>query len=545
MREHVLQWVAASPLWGDFMPTPDRMKRPALLRFATDDFMDELNALLQRDPASLFGLLAKWESFREPLPGPAPAAPAPPPIKLYQPIHGHFNLVAASLVCQLAGLPDHGVDAAKGEKVGFVLRRYREGNPDKELAWADAPGTKAVKGWKELADPEKLDPSEEVFPMFPVGFRLDGKNRRLFAGLVPTASRDVFEAAPVATPDAAYDEAEDPLPPDAEGDPRFAEAKQRVLEPLEMLQAPSGGVFGTPSADAQAEMNKREKEASLFLLLDLADILFTHLGGVFQALREGTTLPAGDAAQPLRALLASAKLAKGAGSTTWATALIDVWDHRAALMGDESAVTNLDYDVRATNDVGAVKLSATALSSPLEAALAGHKPSAGSAGASSGTAAEPLLLPKLGARAGGLYVLRCVYQRPRCGALHPDAVSARTEPFTIASFFDVDAPARSIRILLPVDTSIAGLRKFKKSVGFVLSDELRRQMSRVTDLKKVLDGNLGNAAAVDLGVIWSFSIPIITICALIVLMIFAFLLNIVFFWLPFLKIAIPIKLKAK
>jgi hypothetical protein len=43
----------------------------------------------------------------------------------------------------------------------------------------------------------------------------------------------------------------------------------------------------------------------------------------------------------------------------------------------------------------------------------------------------------------------------------------------------------------------------------------------------------------------SFSIPIISICALIVLSIFIGLLNIVFWWMPFLKICFPIGLEAK
>ena len=45
--------------------------------------------------------------------------------------------------------------------------------------------------------------------------------------------------------------------------------------------------------------------------------------------------------------------------------------------------------------------------------------------------------------------------------------------------------------------------------------------------------------------ICSFSIPIITICALIVLMIFVSLLNIVFWWLPFFRICLPILLPGK
>jgi hypothetical protein len=48
-----------------------------------------------------------------------------------------------------------------------------------------------------------------------------------------------------------------------------------------------------------------------------------------------------------------------------------------------------------------------------------------------------------------------------------------------------------------------------------------------------------------LGMICSFSIPIITLCAFIVLMIFIQLLNIVFWWLPFLKICLPIPVRSE
>jgi hypothetical protein len=73
----------------------------------------------------------------------------------------------------------------------------------------------------------------------------------------------------------------------------------------------------------------------------------------------------------------------------------------------------------------------------------------------------------------GWFVIRCVYRRPACGPLHQDVVSTgRSEAFQLAGFFDPDAPARPIRIGLPVDTSPAGLRKFDKNTAFVLSDML-------------------------------------------------------------------------
>jgi hypothetical protein len=96
---------------------------------------------------------------------------------------------------------------------------------------------------------------------------------------------------------------------------------------------------------------------------------------------------------------------------------------------------------------------------------------------------------------------------------------------------------------MPADTSISGLRKFNKNVAFLISNQLRQQMSRVTDLKGLEAGSLGDEQQFDLGVICSFSIPIITICALLILMIIVNLLNIVFWWLPLFRICFPIKLK--
>ena len=96
-----------------------------------------------------------------------------------------------------------------------------------------------------------------------------------------------------------------------------------------------------------------------------------------------------------------------------------------------------------------------------------------------------------------------------------------------------------------MDTTPGGLRKFRKNVAFLISNKLREQAEAVSDLKKLLDGETATGPGFDLGVICSFSIPIITLCAFLVLMIFVTLLNIVFWWLPFLRICFPIGLKAK
>ena len=77
----------------------------------------------------------------------------------------------------------------------------------------------------------------------------------------------------------------------------------------------------------------------------------------------------------------------------------------------------------------------------------------------------------------------------------------------------------------------------------MMSNQLRAQMSRVGDAKKALNGELGAEQQFDLGVLCSFSIPIITIVALFLLMIFVVLLNIVFWWLPFFRICFPVNVR--
>jgi hypothetical protein len=70
-------------------------------------------------------------------------------------------------------------------------------------------------------------------------------------------------------------------------------------------------------------------------------------------------------------------------------------------------------------------------------------------------------------------------------------------------------------------------------------------MNRITDLKKALDGDLGDEESWDLGVICQFSLPVITIVALLLLLVIVFLLNIVFFWVPFFRICLPVPLRSR
>jgi hypothetical protein len=158
----------------------------------------------------------------------------------------------------------------------------------------------------------------------------------------------------------------------------------------------------------------------------------------------------------------------------------------------------------------------------------------------------------------GMFVIRCVFERPNCGPLEPPVVSDPTQPFQLAGFFDPDAPARPIRIALPIDTSPAGLRKFDKNTAFMISDMLCGQIARVRGLtlgdlvRSVLPwpfhkdlsvpdtGPCTDSGGAQVGMMCSLSIPIITICALLLLMIIVSLLNIIFHWVPYFLMCFPL-----
>jgi hypothetical protein len=171
----------------------------------------------------------------------------------------------------------------------------------------------------------------------------------------------------------------------------------------------------------------------------------------------------------------------------------------------------------------------------------------------------PLAAQKVMDTREGWFVARCVYERPECGPIDPPVVSAPTSAFQLASFFDPDAPARPIRIAMPLDTSPAGLRKFDKNTAFMISDMLCGQIDRVKGMnlgdlvRSVLPWPLHKdlsapdtgpckqpGGTLEFGMICSLSIPIITICALLLLMIIVNLLDIIFRWLPYFLICFPL-----
>lgn len=483
-------WVKPSLLWqenGQDALRPDFF-RPRLLEFTSDDFIKDFLAVAAAPQPN---------AFQQAL-----ARPPKPdlPLKLYQPAHGNFYLACGSLCCRMPGFPDREVQRGDGEKVFFVLRKQVNGV---EYGWKIG---ETEKGWKPLSGPAaQVMQDEEQLPLFPATTL---KNRALFYGYVPVSSQDSYAAA----------QTDSPI--DDTTDVRIEELRAIFIEPLN-----NPATFSIPAvADSKTSLR-----ISVYMLLGLWEYFKQYLPDVADALRGDASATPNNEENALISFMQGQALR---GSLNLATALGGVARQQDYLNqpGDsELEGFSNDYSLQGLLPPINTNGLETAVSTALQSRPSSPKPQ--------------IEVPKLGQKADDFYVLRFVYERPQCEPAHR-YVSQPTERFQLAPFFDPDAPARPIRIGLPVDVSIGGLRKFKKNVAFMMSKELRNKMGGAKP--EILKGDPPDADdSFSLGHICSFSIPIITICAFILLMIIVIILNIIFFWLPLLKICFPLNLKAK
>jgi hypothetical protein len=688
---HPVTWQAPQPLWARFgagtedAATAADQARPAILRFATDEFMDEMLGTLARDPSRLDALVARPETWRQPI---APRAeliertPIPRvaqssvrrtfarkvkgavaatvaeadittqgqtrtvPLKLYQPAHQRFYVVSASLVCGLPGFPERAAVSGAAEQINFVLRRLLPSSTGagdlREFAFVkDTNGARwqRVSDGPQATDSQQSVAGEELLPVFPLAYHDDsGLPRKLWGGMVPVGRREEYTSsaidrqAPPPFPAAqvlSLDAVEPPSPVSKMA--RVAQFQMEVAEPWKTLIRSSvkeaitlsgGSPLTSDSEPLPArrkrifEFNLQQQNTSWLILLDFADYLDVHLHDVWNAIASNgagaASLPTqrknlydwlGNAVMslPLRTALKPTDLSPEIRTpiVSMRTALLAIRAQgvREALEAMELAYTNTNASL---SSAGWPPFHFVLAGVDTAEAAAGPFANLNLLGASSGPefAADPVAPPNaapqandvdkltalvgraldarvetdappvpfalevknaLAATAGdaGWFVIRFVYQQRDCGPLHPPALSAPTQRFQLASFFDPDAPARPIRIALPLDTSPAGLRKFNKNTAFIMSDMLCGQVQRAKGLgfidlvRAVLpwplhkDLEVGSGGpctdgSFSLGMICSISIPIITICALILLMIIVSLLDLVFHWLPYFVFCFPL-----
>lgn len=117
----------------------------------------------------------------------------------------------------------------------------------------------------------------------------------------------------------------------------------------------------------------------------------------------------------------------------------------------------------------------------------------------------------------------------------PDRISwtsGYSEPFRILEWWEGDGPRT--KISLP---AMDQLRKMKPNVTFEVPPSISAILQG--DMKKLGKGE-DPGSGMEIGWLCSFSIPIITLCAFIVLHIFLSLLDFIFRWMLWIKICLPI-----
>ena len=555
-----IQWLAPPPLWQELSMAVDKsaFRSPSILRFATDSFMQDLQSVLGSAPQTLRNYVAQAETWRNPgagldysYTGPAPA----PQFKLFQPTHLRYYLVASALTCRKPGLPDHAVDTSAGEAVGFIVRQLRPkpgySNADcavydaakcTEYAWipvtagASASTTATIlattsaatapasqPGWTEAAGAAPM-PGEEQIPLSLTHMGSNGDSRRIFLGLIPASRRQQYIGAQTlsATGNGASTNGSSSNGNGTPADPRMDMFYRQIIAPWSNLQDWWSSIkHHTPDDQTSSGL------ASSLILYDFATFLEQNIPNLWSALSGRASASSLSSAETT--------LYNTLGSALQA-ALVSAY-HFGPQFESMGPANNppAGYTAYTLTD-SANWITPTSLQTPVANAL---PPLIGV----SAPVLPPIAQKPANAMGDYYFIVRCVYLRPQC---RYNVISPPSQPFLLANYFDPDAPARRIQIALPVDTSAAALRKYDKGAAFMISDELRSQMGRVASLANLVNGQIGSPGGVGIGWICSFSIPIITICALILLLVIVIALNLVFFWLPFFKICFPVpQLKGK
>jgi hypothetical protein len=487
--------------------------QPTLLRFLTPDFVP---ALLQHLPT---------EAGRDRLAGLVQRARPGEVMVLDRPVHRAFNLVVVDASCLIPGEPR--LDPAQLRGAGFVLRRETGGTPEGWCRRGDS-----VLGWHALPPGAVATPCR----FEPDGVRraqgVRGANRRLlalldsFPGDEGGISEDVQPLFP-APPEVCAalgrtvlygfvgfggDERSDAAPPP----PPFSRADVRARIPAAFRP---GTTAELPPSGEGAAVTQAEARAPD----DIADATRrTQVQALMAALTwlaQETGAFTGDAgAAPLVDLLSGIAVEGTSDPTLYGT-LARAQRVLIERRPEEATSASLPRDWPQP-DAELFEAMAAAAEAAMQARWSRLAPAAGRFD-----------------EADAVYHLRCFIRVDRGEGCPPALAWGRpSPPFRPKPWYESgDAPPALVE--LPPLTP-EGMARLKPNVAFKVPPELQQFMDRL-NLKDVMDGKAKKSPGLQFGMICGFSIPIITICAFIVLQIFLVLFHILFFWLPFIRICIP------
>lgn len=454
-------------------------------------------------------------------------------LRLYRPVHRVFHVLLLEAYCERPGSPR--LDPRRVHSAGLVIRRIDETEDERPAsaqlalpartaavryqAWMQ--GSDGRRGWIALgnARDEALDPdpalrprtrsgnpeldrrlatmldsratwTESVVTLFPAPPAVcEAVGRTLLVGVLPTGSVEESEVE-ATTPAYERDEVASRIPP-------------------LLTASPSGTV---PPRSGQL---LTRADAGAADLVDFVDMLGKLTAG-FGMLEEGE----GPAA--LRSALQRLTVQDANGATRKLGDVIEAAANVLLFGQQGNFLMPQRWAAISSADAGAI---VTAVHAAANQRLADIRPRQ-----------ARFEDDRARYRARGFVRVR---HEPDCP---PELVwSDYSEVFRIAPWWN-SGPNKPPVIALP-DLTLDNLRQFKPNVAFKLPPRLFDLLQKNTP-KKFLSADI-QEGSVGLGIEWicGFSIPIITLCAFIVLFIFLVLLNLVFWWLPFVRICIPIPRK--
>lgn len=460
-------------------------------------------------------------------------------LKLFQPIQRQFHLAVMEVRCDTPGLPR--IDPAKVESAGLVIRRLRS-DQGREVRQGWMHAADGVRGWvqvdsseaplpprhdpdarRRLARPGTRQPaldrellalisareeavlSEEVVPMFIAPPEVcTAAGATLLYGLVPTTSSDRAEGGAPAFDHEGFGASSTAFTTHLVGALRglpdsFPRPGQAVTEDLAAIARSSGDADHGAMQRLLLLLRQLAVEFGAFEDAPEAEALLQVLDGI--------GLPLADAAgKPIEGTTPAGEFLRAA------TAIL------------------LDGDTPA--DPPTMPLGWPALDTDTAGRLA--------------QALHACLLRRFEALSGQAgrydeqdahYVLRAFVRLKPDGPCPARTVwSAYSPRFVIAPWYE-GSGAPPTQVAMPDPTDKATLRKLKPNVAFAVPASMQHLLSG--DPLDMLEGKKPAGEGLGLGWICGFNIPIITICAFIVLNIFLSLFDLFLRWMMFIKICIP------
>ena len=506
--------------------------KPVLLQINDDDFPKSFLQDLSTMPSPAASAIpAKTRRTIQ-----LPTAPAIP-VTLFQPVQRVTHLALLQLTCESVGHPR--LDPKRVESAGLVIRRVPLSNGSNNLSGLASPWTRDANNlfsWV-LANPnhDDDDPDPARRPLLQSG--QPALDQILAVQTRASARTEIYTPAFVAAPEVcnaaqrtlvyaviptASSETSSQLPPAPQYD------QSTVVKALPTLL--KAGPHASPKSGANVDYRymsddfAKANNASDFVIFSTTLRMLYTVFGAFENTLEAhklLTILNQHYVTVTDASGASVRRPMGAFYQDAAVKLID-FDHAAHPTQPAPCLTMPHaWDFLGSQDEEQIAGAVSALLAKRSAMTA----------APQGRFQD----------AGRLYRLRLFFriksESPNCP---PQLVwSNYSDPFRIAAWHESSGRVvPPVMLPDPTDPNFLKSLKNKPNSSFAVPAGLMNAMQGAS-LSGLSSGSAGGGSALDLNWICGFSIPLITICAFFVLNIFLTLLNIVFFWLPFIKICIP------